>query len=127
MGKRAHELSQICRGVGVTVVCPGPIESGEDDNKTRMVYGKDGMMPQKSSKKSSKRVPVKVVASLVAKAAYHKLDECWISYHPVLFMAYLMRYTPGLAMKLLQRIGPKRVKQFTEGTGTGYDVKSMLK
>ena len=119
----SSELS--ARGIYATVVCPGPIHS--DESEARMVYGKDGLIPQKNTSNSKKRVPVKVVASLVAKAAYHKLDECWISNHPILLMGYLVEYLPKVAMRLLKKIGPGRVKQFSDGKGTGYEFSKMLK
>jgi len=110
----------------VTVACPGPIDVGEEATSTRMVYGADGLMQQKNTSKSKKRVPVKVAAALIAKAAYYKLDECWISNHPVLLMGYIMQYMPSIAMKILKRIGPGRVRQFQDGSGTGYDLGGML-
>lgn len=115
-------------GVGVTVCCPGPISTG-NDNQVRTVYGPRGMIPQKasSSGKPSKRVDAQIAAELIARAAYHKLDECWIAYHPVLLMGYLMQYLPWLGMKVLKRVGPGRVRQLRDGSGSGYDVGSMLK
>lgn len=119
----SSELSS--RGIYSTVVCPGPIHS--DESEARMVYGKDGLIPQKNTSNSKKRVSVKVVAHLVAKAAYHRMDECWISNHPILLMGYLVQYLPKVAMRLLKKIGPGRVKQFNDGKGTGYEFSKMLK
>lgn len=73
------------RGVGVTVCCPGPFASGLD-GKPRVVYGAEGPIEQANTGLSKKRVPAWRVAELIAAAAYHELDECWIAYHPVLLM-----------------------------------------
>jgi hypothetical protein len=55
------------------------------------------------------------------------MDECWISNHPILLMGYLVQYLPKVAMRLLKKIGPGRVKQFNDGKGTGYEFTKMLK
>jgi len=44
-----------------------------------------------------------------------------------LFMGYLMQLTPGIAMSLLKKVGPGRVRQLDKGSGTGYEVVDMLK
>ena len=111
-------------GVGATVVCPGPLASTACQ---RMVYGSTGLMQQAvQTGMSKKRVGVEQCAALVAAAAYHNLDECWIAFHPVLLMGYLMQYVPTLGMAVLKRIGPGRVSQLRDGSGSGYDVRAML-
>ena len=119
----AAELSS--RGIEVTVVNPGPIDMG-DTSRPRMVYGKDGLMEQKNTSASSKRVSINAVTELVMRAVYHKINDCWITRHPVLFMGYLMQLAPRAAMALLKKVGPGRVTQLDRGTGTGYDVAAML-
>lgn len=119
----ATELSS--RGIEVTVVNPGPIDVGENA-RPRMVFGKDGLMEQKNTSASSKRVSIDTVTELVLRAVYHKVNDCWITRHPVLFMGYLMQLAPRAALALLKKVGPGRVAQLDKGTGTGYDVAAML-
>ncbi|KAI8102485.1 hypothetical protein M9435_006085 [Picochlorum sp. BPE23] len=119
----ATELSS--RGIEVTVVNPGPIDVGENA-RPRMVFGKDGLMEQKNTSASSKRVSIDTVTELVLRAVYHKVSDCWITRHPVLFMGYLMQVVPRAALVLLKKVGPGRVTQLDKGTGTGYDVAAML-
>ena len=119
----ASELDS--RGIHVSVICPGPVDVG-DSTGPRKVYGRDGIIEQKNTAKSRARVDVDECTRLVLRAVYNKVDECWISKHPVLLMGYLFQLLPRVGMKLLKKIGPGRVRQFDTGTGTGYDVLKML-
>jgi dehydrogenase/reductase SDR family protein 7 len=113
-------------GVGATVCCPGPLATGKD-GKPRVVYGANGLIEQANTGMSKKRVSAARAAELIAAAAYYKLDETWIAFHPVLLMGYLMQYLPSFGMKVLKRIGPGRVALLKDGRGMGYDVAAMLK
>jgi dehydrogenase/reductase SDR family member 7 len=113
-------------GVGATVCCPGPLATG-NDGKPRVVYGANGLIQQANTGMSKKRVHATRAAELIAAAAYYKLDEAWIAFHPVLLMGYLMQYMPSLGMKVLKKIGPGRVALLKDGSGMGYDVAAMLK
>jgi len=129
---RAYFLSMAselyARGIRVTVVCPGPVDAGtEADGASRKVYGCDGLMEQKNKSKSGARVSLGVFAKLTLRAVYHELDEVMITNHPVLLMGYLARYLPGVAMRILKKVGPGRVRQLETGSGTGYDVTSMVR
>lgn len=86
----ATELSD--RGVAATVCCPGPLATG-GGGKPRMVYGPTGLTLQASSGGAGgkTRVSVERAARLIARAAYHRLDECWIANHPVLLLGYVMQ------------------------------------
>ncbi|EFN55180.1 hypothetical protein CHLNCDRAFT_134329 [Chlorella variabilis] len=114
----ASELSD--RGVGATVCCPGPLATGLD-GKPRVVYGASGLIMQANTGMSKKRVSAGRAAELIARAAYHGLDECWIAYHPVLLLGYLMQYAPWLGMKVLKRVGPARARALRAGK-SGYDM-----
>lgn len=130
------------KGIGATICCPGPLDTstqitrategeGEgittDTRKPRMVYGADGLIAQHVSEKSSKkRLPATKAAELIATAAYHRVDECWIAQHPVLLMGYVSQHLPGLSMTILKKIGANRALQLRDGSGTGYEVKSMF-
>lgn len=115
-----------CSGVGVTVCCPGPLATGGDGNP-RVVFGRDGLIQQATTGISSNRLRPEVAADLICRAAYHGLDECWIAGHPVLLIGYLMQYLPWVGMKVLKRVGPGRVRQLRDGSGSGYDVAGMLR
>lgn len=119
----ASELAN--SGVGATVCCPGPLATG-GDGKPRVVYGPQGLILQASTGMSKKRVSAVRAAELIATATYYEMDEVWIAYHPVLLMGYLMQYIPPLGMKVLKKIGPGRVAQLRDGSGSGYDVGAML-
>ena len=141
------ELSD--RGIGATIACPGPLVNESGSGKgPRTVFGPSGLMVQEENgrndahdrdasesnengtstreKQYASRVSLKEAAELIARAAYHKVDECWIARHPVLLMGYLAQYVPRLSAAILKRIGPARVRQFRDGSGSGYDVDKML-
>lgn len=113
------------RGIDVSVICPGPVDLGEG-TQPRKVFGKHGLIEQKNTSKTSKRVSIDMFTKLALRAVYNKVEECWISKHPVLLMGYVMQFFPKLGMSILKKIGPGRVRQFDKGTGTGYDVMKML-
>ena len=75
-----------CRGVTVTLCCPGPAATGSP-SQPRSIYSGTGLITTASSDKgSSKRMAPARVAELIGKAAYYRVDECWIAKHPVLLM-----------------------------------------
>jgi len=128
---RAYFLSMAtelyARGIRVSVICPGPVDTGDDGSGSRMVYGCDGLMEQKNKKKSGARVSLDMFATLTLRAIYHEMDEVMISNHPVLLMGYLTRYLGGVAMWVLKKVGPGRARQLETGSGTGYDVGNMMR
>ena len=63
---------------------------------------------------------------LIATAAYHRLDEAWIAFHPVLLMGYLSQYAPWLGMHVLKRVGAARARSLKSG-GSGYDVAGLVR
>lgn len=119
----ASELAD--KGITVTVCCPGPIATGTDENKPRSVYGSDGLVLQSTTGMNTKRISPQLAAELILKAVHHRVHECWIAYHPVLLIGYVMQYLPSVGMKILKKIGPGRVRQMKEGKG-GYDVRGMM-
>lgn len=115
--------------VKVTVCCPGPIQTGSEATP-RMVYGPRGLVQKHSTTGtglSSKRLPAALVAELIGVATWHDMNEAWMAFHPVLLIGYLSQYIPPLAKTILAKIGPGRVKQLRDGSGSGYDVMSMLR
>ncbi|XP_039163353.1 dehydrogenase/reductase SDR family member 7 isoform X2 [Eucalyptus grandis] len=88
------------KGIKVTVVCPGPIETSNGSGETA------------STKRSSseKRVSSERCAELTIIAASHGLKEAWISYQPVLAVMYLVQYMPTMGYFLMDKIGGNRVE-----------------
>ncbi|KAK6911754.1 Short-chain dehydrogenase/reductase SDR [Dillenia turbinata] len=82
------------RGIKVTIVCPGPIET----------YNGTG------SGSTERRVPAERCAELTIIAASHGLKEAWISNQPVLAVMYLVQYFPTIGFWLMDKIGAKRLE-----------------
>ncbi|KAL0817945.1 hypothetical protein Bca101_074389 [Brassica carinata] len=90
------------KGIKVTVVCPGPIET---PNGTGTSTSEDKNSPEK-------RVSSERCAELTIIAASHNLKEAWISYQPVLLVMYLVQYMPSLGLWLMDKVGGgKRVEK----------------
>lgn len=128
------ELSN--QNIGATVICPGPLLNEEINSDSRTVFGASGFIKegaaaesnsQQFQKRSKNRVTIQEATEFIARAIYFKLDECWIARHPVLLMGYLSQYFPMVSLQILKLIGPNRVRQFREGSGSGYDIGKMLK
>ncbi|KAJ1256691.1 hypothetical protein BS78_K332800 [Paspalum vaginatum] len=99
-GYFASLRSELCtKGIKVTVVCPGPIETPQSSGAASSV--------QRHS--SEKRVSVERCAELTIVATTHGLKEAWISYQPVLTVMYLMQYMPTVGYWLMDKIGAKRL------------------
>ncbi|CAM0874989.1 unnamed protein product [Alopecurus aequalis] len=99
-GYFASLRSELCtKGIKVTIVCPGPIETPESSGATSS--------SQRHS--SEKRVSVERCAELTIVAATHGLKEAWISYQPVLAVMYLVQYAPTIGYWLMDKVGAKRV------------------
>ncbi|KAL9827462.1 putative short-chain dehydrogenase/reductase SDR, NAD(P)-binding domain superfamily [Arabidopsis thaliana] len=91
-----HSLrSEFCqKGIKVTVVCPGPIET----------WNGTGTSTSEDSKSPEKRVSSERCAELTIIAASHNLKEAWISYQPVLLVMYLVQYMPSLGFWLMDKV-----------------------
>lgn len=94
-----HTLrSELCqKGIGVTIVCPGPIE-------THSVSG------EITKASSGNRLSSARCAELTIIAASHGLKEVWISSQPVLAVMYLLQYMPSLGYWLMDKVGGNRVE-----------------
>ncbi|KAG5233065.1 dehydrogenase/reductase SDR family member [Salix suchowensis] len=96
-----HSLrSELCqKGIKVTVVCPGPIETS------------NGFGSTSSGNKftSERRVSSERCAELTIIAATHGLKEVWISNQPVLAVLYLVQYMPTVGYWLMDKIGANRI------------------
>ncbi|KAI3894413.1 hypothetical protein MKX03_016919 [Papaver bracteatum] len=94
------ELNQ--KGIKVTVVCPGPIDTPNGTGA-----GSSGKMV------SSERC-----AELTIIAATHRLKEAWISDHPVLTIMYLAQYMPAIGFWIIDKIGGDRVHAASDKENT---------
>ncbi|KAK1553555.1 hypothetical protein Q3G72_000356 [Acer saccharum] len=112
-----HTLrSEFCqKGIKVTVVCPGPIETSNG-------YGATASEKKASSEK---RVSSERCAELTIIAASHGLKEVWISYQPVLAVMYLVQYMPTIGYWLMDKIGGKRVEAATK-KGNTYSLSLLF-
>ncbi|XP_042496598.1 dehydrogenase/reductase SDR family member 7 [Macadamia integrifolia] len=88
------------KGIKVTVVCPGPIETSNSTGAS--TSGEKGS--------SEKRLSSERCAELTIIAATHGLKEAWISNQPVLAVMYLVQYMPTVGFWLMDKIGGNRVK-----------------
>ncbi|CAN0860518.1 Dehydrogenase/reductase SDR family member 7 [Linum grandiflorum] len=93
------------KGIKVTVVCPGPIETGSGSSDS-----------EKKRRLSSDRC-----AELTIIAASHGLKEMWISNQPVLAVMYLVQYMPSIGWWLMDKIREKRV-QVAKQKGDTYSL-----
>ncbi|KAE9621992.1 hypothetical protein Lal_00032729 [Lupinus albus] len=100
-----HSLrSELCqKGIKVTVVCPGPIDTSNNSGA-------------KVSKE--KRVSSEKCAELTIIAATHGLKEAWISNQPVLGVMYLVQYVPTIGYWLMDKVGKNRVEAAKQNGNT---------
>ncbi|KNA10499.1 hypothetical protein SOVF_143960 [Spinacia oleracea] len=103
------------KGIKVTVVCPGPIETS-----TNAEAGSSGQ-----AKSIEKRVSAERCAQLTIIAASHGLKEVWISYQPVLGVMYLVQYMPTIGFWLMDKIGEKRVETAAQ-KGNTYSLRLLF-
>ncbi|XP_074292371.1 uncharacterized protein LOC141619243 [Silene latifolia] len=88
------------KGIRVTVVCPGPIET----SKSTEAGG------SKQARSTERRLPSERCVELTIIAASHNLKEVWISYQPILAVMYLVQYMPSVGFWLMDKIGQRRVE-----------------
>ncbi|KAJ6842869.1 dehydrogenase/reductase SDR family member 7 [Iris pallida] len=105
-----HTLrSELCqKGIKVTVVCPGPIQTVKLSGA-----GSSGQ-----SDSTEKRVPSERCAELTIVAASHGLKEAWISYQPVLLVMYLIQYMPTIGYWFMDKIGANRLDAAAKKSNT---------
>ncbi|TYG37048.1 hypothetical protein ES288_D13G111000v1 [Gossypium darwinii] len=93
--------SLLCqKGIKVTVVCPGPIETSNGSGATT----------SGTKVSSEKSVSAERCVELTVIAASHGLKEVWISYQPVLAVMYLVQYMPTIGYWLMDKVGGRRVE-----------------
>lgn len=112
-----HTLrSELCqKGIKVTVVCPGPVDTSDGSGATTL----------EMKVSSEKRVSSERCAELTIVAASHSLKEVWISYQPVLAVMYLVQYMPTIGYWLMDKIGANRVEAAKE-KGNAYSLRLLF-
>ena len=104
--------------IGITIICPGPVESE--------IASKAHRNPEYPVGVEDGKMATSRCTLLVAKAMYYRLYEAWISEQPFLATTYLVEYMPNLSRILFTKIlGPKRVQALQAG-GSVYDLKQLL-
>ncbi|KAK1431499.1 hypothetical protein QVD17_07958 [Tagetes erecta] len=101
------------KGIMVTIVCPGPIETSNAPDTSTSTSGQRGV--------KEKRVSSERCAELTLVAASHGLKEAWISYQPVLTVMYLVQYMPSVGFWLMDKVGAKRVEAAAQ-KGNTYSI-----
>lgn len=92
--------------VKVVNICPGPVES----DIALSSLGKDGRPHGQRGgfhAKSAKVMPTSRCAHLMLVAAWHGLDEAWISDHPYLAFCYVNQFAPWL----VRLVGPPVIRK----------------
>ncbi|KAH3859181.1 dehydrogenase/reductase SDR family member 7-like [Dreissena polymorpha] len=98
--------------IHVTNLCPGPVFSNLlKDALTE----KKGEVCNTEMKKDDRRMSTARCAQLCAIAMANKLDEVWISQHPVLLVVYCSQYMPTIFSWIFKRVGVKSAMKMREG------------
>lgn len=109
------------RGVGVTIICPGPVQSqGSVNAFTDTANGVVGEHKVEDGKKMTGAR----CAELIAGATAHNLDEAWVSRQPILAFTYLSQYAPNVARRIGAVVAEQRVNAFLAGD---RDINAGLK
>ena len=84
----------------MTIACPGPVATGSEATP-RNVFSSQGLTAKHEERGGSKkRLSPARVAALIARAAYNRLDMCWIAKHPVLLLGELLQHMTSSIMSL---------------------------
>ena len=111
------------RGVGVCMVCPGPVSTPIE---AESFVSQAGQRKGTEQEDRSKKMSAARCAQLMATALSRGIDETWISRNPVLCFTYLAVYAPTLWKFLGKRwLGPMRTKAFREGKDI-FNVKGAI-
>lgn len=110
------EVSQ--HNIGVTIICPGPVESEIAQHTIRD--------PNNPVGEEGAKMPTERCTYLTAKAMHYGMMEAWISDQPFLLLTYLMQYVPTPTKMLFNKVlGPKRVQALQQGINV-YDVNALF-
>ena len=84
------------KNISILSVCPGPIDTPFMHNifTEKLSLPVDPNQPKRAG---DERVSAERCAELIAVTMANKLEEVWISYHPILLFAYITQYFPSVA------------------------------
>lgn len=107
------------RGIRVTNVCPGPVQS---EISLNAFTGEVGKAHGDASEAGTKRMSTTRCAKLICAATWAELPEAWIAEQPILLFNYIGQYWKQLYFFLgTSKLGPMRVNAFEKGI-SGYGV-----
>lgn len=99
--------------IGVTLVCPGPVQTDVVANAFTEDVNKQ-FKDKASVKPDSNRMPPARCAQLMTIAIANRMTEVWISPNPVLLFVYVSQYCPVLFNWCATRIAMKQVRRMRE-------------
>lgn len=111
-------------GVGVTMVCPGPVRSEISVHSFRA--SDSGEHGGDTNEEEAKKMPTERCAELMAVATANGVDEVWISDQPYLGFTYLATNLPVVWRKLMRLLGAARVRAFLSGVHV-YDMGRIVR
>lgn len=110
------------RGITVTNICPGPVQSEISLHAFTEQPGKEHGDKEEGG---TNRMPAERCALLMTAAIHARLPEVWISPQPILLFTYIGQYMRSLYFKMGPNVGAKRVNAFLAGH-TGYAAVQSL-
>ncbi|KAJ1461784.1 hypothetical protein M885DRAFT_457125 [Pelagophyceae sp. CCMP2097] len=96
------------QGVGVTLICPGPVQS---DIALHVVGKRDG-----ASDLAASKMPTSRCASLMTAAIHFSLGQIWLSKQPELLFTALAQYAPRVFENVINVAGQNRLDALKAGT-----------
>ncbi|XP_015903470.1 dehydrogenase/reductase SDR family member 7 [Parasteatoda tepidariorum] len=104
----------IHENIQVTIACPGPVFSRITD---RCVTGKVGEVYGHVQQSSDKKMKTERCSELMVTAIANKLDECWITFQPLLVVLYLAQYIPSFYRNFILKraFSKERVMKMRQG------------
>jgi len=101
------------RNITISMICPGPVVSEGTENsftaKSGINVGDVGKVA------NAYKMPTERCVDLMIAAIANRIEESWISDHPILFFMYVNQYAPNVARWMGNKIGRKRVEAFKSG------------
>lgn len=107
-----RSLRSECPWLRIDLPCPGPTQTN---------------FFKTPAQANEMKMPVDRCARLILVSMTMRQDgERWIAQHPTLFFLFLQQYFPGLATRIVNKLGPIRLKLFDAGLNL-YDPSSFSK
>ncbi|CAB4024962.1 dehydrogenase reductase SDR family member 7-like, partial [Paramuricea clavata] len=109
-------------GIDVSIVCPGPVKSAIVENSVSEKFGKSAKDTPYGKEDMSRRMETDQFVKYMAIAMVNKLDECWISPQPGLWVVYASQYIPSIFTWLYKRYGLRHMKKLRHNEGKVPDM-----